>query len=314
MITDSQITDGEDIKLPTNMQWQQVVSLIFNNKANWTGVGNPSTNGNDPILNSADWGSDTLGFSSVIYKGYTDETNPPGKAADIDANGYTGVESYEKKRRTFVIANNISVRDRNNTIDIADDESVQVNDPAVASNYAAVIWDFSGNVSEWTRGLVAAKTETSYDGTVDGGDRFDTGDNESTEFDNVLHMAEGDGYLMPNWLEPVFAYDGDRIKSSKNLGKYNDGDNQAGSWCSHSQQGATPFNPSIGPINFGYGEGNEDAPLGGFSAVYRGGSYLVALDEASGLNTLSTASSPSFRFEHIGFRAASYTQKGTKGI
>ncbi|OQY00796.1 MAG: hypothetical protein B6I26_05825, partial [Desulfobacteraceae bacterium 4572_130] len=105
-----------------------------------------------------------------------------------------------------------------------------------------------------------------------------------------------------------------RIKSSKNLGKYNDGDNINGSWCSHSQQGDTPFNPSIGPINFGYGEGNEAAPLGGFSAVYRGGSYFVALDESSGLNTFSTALSPAFRFEHIGFRAASCSQKGTKGI
>ena len=59
ILEDSQITDGEEIKLPTSMQWEQVVGLIINNKANWSHAGT-ILNGEDPTSVHEDMTSLTL--------------------------------------------------------------------------------------------------------------------------------------------------------------------------------------------------------------------------------------------------------------
>ena len=74
---------------------------------------------------------------------------------------------------------------------------------------------------------------------------------------------------------------------------------------------------STTPIDFGYGTNNDNTSTtrdGGFAALYRGGSYDNNRYDYSGLNLLSAGVSPAYRAPFIGFRAASSTQKGTKGI
>ena len=305
ILEDSQITDGEEIKLPTSMQWEQVVGLIINNKANWSHAGT-ILNGEDPTSVHEDMTSLTL---DKIFNGHS-LTDGPAVSADIDINGYTGLPAFNKYyRRTLVVANDISVRDYKNTpIVDSDDVSVKVNDPAVASNYAAVIWDFSGNVSEWTRELVAANAETGQGGSV-GGDRFIDGEAEWNEFNNTIQTEAKPSYFMPTWFEPRLSSN-IRTNDSKGFGRYNDGDSNTGTPCSYEYGSTTP-------IDFGYGTNNDNTSTtrdGGFAALYRGGSYDNNRYDYSGLNLLSAGVSPAYRAPFIGFRAASSTQKGTKGI
>ncbi len=302
ILDSSQITDGEEIKLPTNMQWEQVVGLVINNKANWSAAGKTS-NEQDPTLVHGD---QTTKDVNCIFRGHV-STDGPAKEADADENGYTGITSSDiGDRRTLVVANNISVRN------YSDDAAVKVNDPAVASNYAAVIWDFSGNVAEWTRELLVANATTGYSsaGGVVGGDRFLDGKSEWNEFANVIKTESEPNFLMPTWLEPRLSSNLRLDHENNYFGQYNDGNSDTGVICSSSYIDAGPA------IDFSYGTGNDSATShnGGVAALYRGGSYEKLGYDKYGVNLLSVAFSPAYRAPFIGFRAASSTNTGTKGV
>ena len=163
---------------------------------------------------------------------------------------YQGKGYSETDRRYFVIANNLLG-----------------NDPHVPSNYTTTVFDLSGNLAEWTRGMVA----------ID--DRFLGGAAGLQEYTAIESTA-------PKWWLPILRGETSPLHSIYGAGMYYDG---------ATTSGATDTLPITG--NFG--------DVDPYAVVARGGSFAKGDSDLLGVSAAKLNYGPGFKDPTIGFRGAS---------
>ncbi len=309
---------GETIELPSKKQLMQVTNLIVNNKVNWTGVKaldatiSSAASGYGPLDNSTNLGNlgnvTDVDEAGVLFKGFitapttTPLTHTALAASADDAQGYqdTGTinDNTFSYRRTHVIANNIKVIDSNGN-------SILIKDPAVAEDYTAVIWDFAGNVSEWTKDLIKANGTDNY--LIPGGDRFITGNRGWNNYDydarNAGNKSLDNVLKIPSWLIASVNENGTQTLLNQNtfytnIGMYYDGQADSG---------------ALDTVNLGYNA--PDTYAAGYVGIVHGGTIVNSGNSnyATGVNTLYLNYGPGYHGIDVGFRAATTSRHGTKG-
>lgn len=163
---------------------------------------------------------------------------------------YQGNKYVSSDRRSFVIENSILAVDQ-----------------YVPEDYSVEVYDLSGNLSEWTSGMVAIE------------DRFLTGDSGRTEY-SELNSA-------PFWWKPVLDGDFDPLWSSQGAGQYHDGFARAGANDTLEVSSA--------------GTGDVDA----YAVVARGGSNSIDDELLVGISAAKLTYGPGYKGPTVGFRAAS---------
>ncbi len=204
----SQISGGEEIGLPSNKQWMQLVQLVVNNPQNWI----------DGVIGDG-----------KLYQG----------------NKYIGSDSRE-----FTISNNILGVDTNVELD-----------------YSVKVSDLSGNLSEWTNGLVAKE------------DRFVNGGSGVLEFESVNNM--------PTWLKPFVQDLNLTVGSEVGAGQYHDGFAIAGA------------NDTLEISIHTFGDVDD------YASVSRGGSHSIDDRSLVGIGAMKLTYGPGYKGPTVGFRAAS---------
>ena len=327
-INDSQITGGETIALPSKTQLMQVISLIVNNRANWIGDGSADgaasgkyghTDNTDPTTDSNRIGNVTdLAQAGKLFQGHSDnssnsETPQP---ANTDDQGYynTVLSSgsiIPSQRRTYVISNNLKVVNGKETYMSDTGAIITINDPAVAQDYSAVIWDFTGNVSEWTKDLISAHIVTGGTNGYNGGNRFfqSAGPMPYTIGTPPNLPGVDVAYLkMPSWLVAAAAIDTStptasllRDSMTLKIGFYDEGPTDAGV----TDDIYIGYSISSGVLNKDY-----------YAALLHGSSILDKLHiMTSGVNALTVSRGPGYqgsKGDAVGFRAATTTSHGTQ--
>ncbi len=150
-------------------------------------------------------------------------------------------------------------------------------DPSVAPDYYAYIWDISGNVEEFTRGFIAANETT---GSNTGGDTFLTGDSGWEDLSTIYGTDNRDA---PDWMLPILA-DDILLESAQLAGRYYEG---------------ASINGAQDLADIGYGGGY----FSGFSTILRGNHYSSGY--YSGVATIKLVKGPASYSFWSGFRAAS---------
>ncbi len=204
----SQIEGGEEIGLPSNKQWMQLVQLIINNPQNW--------------------------ISEVVGEG------------DI----YQGNQYLGDDRRYFIISNNLLGVDKNVELD-----------------YSTQVFDLSGNLSEWTDGLIAK------------GDRFVNGGSGVLEFESINNM--------PTWLKPFVKDLNLSVGSEVGAGQYHDGFAIAGA------------NDTLEISTHTFGDVDD------YASVARGGSSSIDDKSLVGIGAMKLTYGPGYKGPTVGFRGAS---------
>ena len=251
------------IELPTEKQALQVVRLAINNAENWIGgvVG-----------------------TGLLYQGHSDNAPANALAVANAADGYdqTGNSSVSGagQRRTLVLANGKVARDF-----------------TVPLTHRVEIWDFSGNVAEWTLGVLAANHSTSSPTGRAGGDRFADGLSELENYSGGnLSGPTGDIASMPAWWKPILNA-GTILGAAAGVGVYHDGFSGSDLNADGKSDG--------GLTNTNYGYGTAGYPEG-FVCTLRGGHY--ASGSQAGIATADLQNGPGRVTSQIGFRAAAATQ------
>ena len=140
-------------------------------------------------------------------------------------------------------------------------------DPHVSADYSVHVYDFSGNLAEWTRGLIA----------VD--DRFLGGNSGETEFTKL-------GADTPRWWLPILEGESFPLSSIEGVGKYFDGSTLSGASDTLNITGSTGF---VDP----------------YAVDVRGGSSSRGDQSLTGLSAAKFEYGPGFKDPAIGFRGAS---------
>lgn len=246
------------VRLPTETQWVLLARMALSNPANWT--------------------SGKVG-DGKIYQGHSD--NSPASALSIsdDSNPYDGTgnsaSSGVEQRRTLIIANGMATRDFD-----------------LPLNYKVTIWDLSGNVSEWTSGIISARSTTSTTAGRSGGDRFAGGRADFEDYTGGnLTGTVGDITSMPSWWKPKLA-NGTIIGSASGAGAYFDGASESDS------DGDGQSNGAFATIDYGYGTAYRES----YSALVRGGYFASAT--YAGILAASVDNGIGRRATSIGFRGA----------
>lgn len=141
------------------------------------------------------------------------------------------------------------------------------NDTNVPSDYETRVYDLSGNLAEWTRGIFA----------VD--DRFLGGDGGEVEYTSL-------GNNTPRWWMPILEGEATPLPSIYGTGKYFDGSTRSGATDTLNLTGAT---------------GDVDP----YAVVARGGSASKGDLTLVGVSAAKLAYGPGFKDPSIGFRGAS---------
>ncbi len=326
-INDSQITGGETIALPSKTQLMQVISLIVNNRANWIGDGSAGASGiyghtdnTDPTTDPNRIGNVTdLAEAVALFQGHSDNTlttQTPQPANIDDKEGYynTVLSSgniIPSQRRTYVISNNLKVVNGKETYMSDTGAITTINDPAVAQDYSAVIWDFAGNVSEWTKDLISANKDTGGTNGYIGGNRFfksagpipyTIGTPPSVPGVDVQYLK------MPSWLVAAVAINTStptpsllRDSNTLKIGFYDDGVTNAG---------------VTDDIYIGYTIDSSNLNKDYYAALLHGGSISdLAYIDSTGVNALTVSNGPGYKGskgDAVGFRAATITSHGTQ--
>jgi len=163
---------------------------------------------------------------------------------------YQGNAYSDSDRRYFVISNNLLG-----------------NDPHVPETYTTTVFDLSGNLAEWTRGMVA----------VD--DRFLGGAAGLQEYVAIENMA-------PKWWLPILRGEFSPLHSIYGAGMYYDG---------ATTSGATDTLALTGYF------GDVDP----YAVVVRGGSFAKGDSALLGISAAKLNYGPGFKDPTIGFRGAS---------
>ncbi len=163
---------------------------------------------------------------------------------------YQGITYEVSERRDFEIANGILGED-----------------PNVPRDYTASIYDLSGNLAEWTRGMFAI------------GDRFLGGDGGEVEYNSL-------GTNTPKWWLPVLKGQTIPLHSIYGAGKYYDGSSKSGATDILNITGTTGY---VDP----------------YSVVARGGSRFIGDADLVGIGAAKLDFGPGFKDPSVGFRAAS---------
>lgn len=221
--------------LPSEAQWMQMVELAVTNPSNWTG------------------GAVAAGG---LYRGHTDNSPTQVLPVTDTGNGYTdtgnGLGNGPDQRRTLLLKNGTRARDFD-----------------VPLSYVAEVWDLSGNASEWTAALFAAKGSTARPVDRQGGDRFVNGLSELWDYRTGTNLSgyavEGGLTNMPTWWKPRLL-DGTVLGTTNGAGAYNDGA------AASDTDGVGGSDGAAQDVNYGYGE----FPFSdGFAAVLRGGDFAT---------------------------------------
>lgn len=168
---------------------------------------------------------------------------------------YRGVRYDASDRRYFVVQNGILGKD-----------------PNVPDDYAVRLYDLSGNLAEWTRGMVA----------ID--DRFLGGNSGEVEYTHL-------GAETPKWWLPIIQGEIFPLSSVNGVGKYYDGSNLGGTSDTLNITGSTGF-------------------VDGYAVVARGGSRARGDKTLTGIGAVKLEYGPGFKDPSIGFRGASaYVEK-----
>lgn len=246
------------IDLPSDKQWLQVVQTVANNAVNWA--------------------SGTVG-TGTLFRGHTDNSPaailPVSDPTDPYSDTGNSATSGADQKRVFVIANGVMTRDF-----------------GLPLSYSVEIWDMSGNVAEWTRGIVGAVDTTSTTAGRSGGDRFANGLSGLFGYDGTsLNASTQTIASMPAWLKPTVGKT-TFLTRAQGVGVYNDGPTAS------DTDGDGKSNGSYCSFELGYGPNGfvdhyaDDVRGSDFTAASNGG--IAGLDVENGLcRRLST----------IGFRA-----------
>lgn len=251
------------IDLPTEAQNLQVVRLAINHAENWVGG--------------------TVG-TGLLFQGHTDNTPASTLATGDPTNPYdqTGNSgtSGATQRRTLILANGVMARDF-----------------TLPLGHRVEVWDFSGNVAEWSRGLIAATHNTSRPSGRAGGERFANGLSELENYTGTnLSGPAGDIAGMPAWWKPVLKND-TTLGTAQGAGAYHDG------FSGSDIDGDGKSEGTFSNGNYGYGAA---AYVDGYAAIARGGHHgagtiagVAAADVQNGLGRT---------LPQIGFRASAPVQ------
>ena len=163
---------------------------------------------------------------------------------------FQGLKYGSSDRRYFVISNGILGKDKH-----------------VPENYTTRVYDLSGNVAEWTSGMVA----------ID--DRFLGGGNGEVEYTQL-------GADTPRWWLPILQSDSFTLSSIDGVGKYYDGSNLGGTSDTLNITGSTGF-------------------VDGYAVVARGGSKVRGDQTLTGISAAKLEYGPGFKDPSVGFRGAS---------
>jgi hypothetical protein len=129
------------------------------------------------------------------------------------------------------------------------------------------VYDLSGNLSEWTRGMIA----------ID--DRFLGGNSGEVEYTQL-------GRETPHWWLPIVEGQSFPLSSVNGVGKYYDGSNLGGTSDTLNITGSTGF-------------------VDGYAVVARGGSKARGDQTLTGVGAAKLEYGPGFKDPSIGFRGAS---------
>ena len=251
------------IDLPTEAQSQQVVRLAINQAQNWT--------------------SGAVG-TGVLFQGHTDNTPAAALAVTDAADPYSGtgnsVASGPAQRRTLRLANGVMARDF-----------------TLPLSHAVVVWDFSGNLAEWTRGVIAATHNTSTTAGRAGGDRFANGLSELENYTgtNVSGPA-GDIASMPAWWKPKLK-DDTVLGTAHGAGTYHDG------FSGSDVDGDGKSDGAFTNSNYGYGASSY---VDGYAAVLRGGHFGAG--SSAGAAAADVQNGLGRSLPQVGFRASAAAQ------
>ena len=168
-----------------------------------------------------------------------------GKGRLYQGKTFTGTD-----RRYFVIANDLLGHD-----------------PHVPSDYTTTVYDLSGNLAEWTRGMFAKE------------DRFLGGDQGFNDYTTL-------GAEVPRWWLPIVTGATLPLHHVYGAGMYYDGSNRSGATDTLAITGKT---------------GDVDP----YAVVARGGSATEGDDALVGVSAAKLSYGPGFKDPSIGFRGAS---------
>ncbi len=163
---------------------------------------------------------------------------------------FQGTTFKAKEKRDFVIANNLLGQDTHVPLD-----------------YKVHVYDLSGNLAEWTNGMIAKK------------DRFLGGDAGEVEYTTL-------GNDTPKWWIPILNGESVPLTSLYGAGKYYDG---------------STLNGTTDVLNITGNTGDVDD----FAVVARGGSFTEADQTLVGISAAKLNYGPGFKDPTLGFRAAS---------
>ena len=163
---------------------------------------------------------------------------------------FQGLRYGTSDRRYFVISNGILGLDNN-----------------VPEDYSVRVYDLSGSLAEWTRGMIA----------ID--DRFLGGDKGTQEFTQL-------GADTPRWWLPILEGKSFALSSLDGVGMYFDGSNIGGASDTLDITGSTGF-------------------VDNYAVVARGGSNARGDKKLTGIGAVKLEYGPGFKDPSIGFRGAS---------
>ena len=163
---------------------------------------------------------------------------------------FQGDTFKSKERNYFVIANNLLGQDTH-----------------VPSDYKVQVYDLSGNLAEWTNGMIAKE------------DRFLGGDATEIEYTTL-------GSDTPRWWMPILNGENAPLNSLYGAGKYYDG---------------SSLNGTNDTLNLTGNTGDVDK----YAVVARGGSKTQADQTLVGISAAKLNYGPGFKDPSLGFRAAS---------
>jgi hypothetical protein len=163
---------------------------------------------------------------------------------------FRGIRYESVDRRYFVISNGLLGTD-----------------PNVPKAYSAHVYDLSGNLAEWTTGMLA----------ID--DRFLGGNGGEEEYTAL-------GATVPKWWLPILEGKSTPLPSLYGVGKYYDGSTISGANDTLNITGSTGF-------------------VDNYAVVSRGGSIARGDKDLTGVSAAKLEYGPGFKDPSIGFRAAS---------